>query len=765
MAVNEFVTKTGDFKVIGKRPIRHDGADKVTGRATYGSDISLQGMLYGRVLRSPHAHADIKSIDTTDAEAYPGVHAVITSEDFPNVESKLVEGGEAGSQDLSYMSANKMARGKVLYHGHPVAAVAAETRDAAEEAARLIKVEYEVLEPVLSARRGRDKSSPLLHDTLYTDTEGEKDTEPSNVAEHRIYGTGDIEKGFAEADIIVENEYDTATVHQGYIEPHNATALWREDGSLDIWCSSQGHFWMRNETAKILQHPVSKIKVTPMEIGGGFGGKTLTYLETPAALLSKKSGRPVKMWMDRTEVLQSTGPTPGSWIKVKVGATNDGKITAAQVEISIEAGGFPGGPLHPSCLTSLAPYNLENAQVDGYDVVVNKPKSAAYRAPGATMSEFAVETTMDELAEKLGMDSLEFHMLNASKEGDWRVDGPRFLRVGNIECIEAIKSSDHWKTPLQAATEPNKVRGRGMASGFWGNATLTSSARGRVNEDGSVTLVEGSCDIGGSRTSIAMQMAETLGISEQDIVPIVGDTDDAGYTAVTGGSRTTAVTGLAAYNAANEILAKMSTGLAEVWEVKSDNITSQNGRFSCNGHDLSFKEAAALLHDNDIQVTGQSTVTPKTPAGAFSCQAADIELDLETGKIEILRYTIAQDAGTAIYPPYVEGQMQGGVAQGIGWALNEEYWYDGEGHLRNSSLLDYRMPTALDLPMIDTIIVEVPNPDHPYGVRGVGEVCIVPPPAAIANAIHNAVGVRMHELPMSPPKVTAALANAGKLQT
>ena len=752
--------QTGDFKVIGTSPVRHDGVDKVTGRAQYGADVALPGTLYGKVLRSPHAHARVLSIDTSGAEELPGVFAVVTSDDMPEPAEGETGGGEGGEQqNIAHKSANMLARDKVLYDGHAVAAVAAVDFHTADEALRHIKVEYEALEPVLDVLKAMEADAPLLHDDLFMDTGGAKADAPSNVAQHIIYAEGDMEAGFAAADIVIEREFTTATVHQGYIETHNATAVWGADGYIKVWCSTQGSFSVRSELSDLLQVPIFKIKVIPAEIGGGFGGKTTVYLEPLAALLSRKSGRPVKMTMDRAEVLKATGPTPGAYVRVKIGSTNAGDITALETWIAFEAGGYPGSPLDAGCKCAFAPYKLTNFRVDGFDVVVNKPKSHAYRAPGATITEFAVEAVVDEICEALDMDPVEFRLRNASQEGTLRADGLIYPPVGNIECVEAARDSEHWQTPLERV--PGKKRGRGFASGFWFNWGGTSSATGRLNPDGTVTLTQGSTDIGGTRTSVAMQLAEPLGIPVEDVNPIVADTDSVGYTDVTGGSRVTYCTGQASFEVAQEMIRQIITGLAEAWEEPVDAVVFENGTYSANGTTATLKEAAAILNENNIEVVATASVTPEREGGAFAVHVADVEVDEETGKVEILRYTAVQDAGIAIYPPYVEGQMQGGVVQGIGWALNEEYFYDSDGCLRNASLLDYRMPTTLDLPMVDTIIVEVPNPDHPYGVRGVGEVPIVPPPAAIANAIYDAVGVRMRDLPMAPHKVSLAISENG----
>ena len=739
MAQNVVLSNT-DYSVVGTRPIRHDGTDKVTGRAKYGADFEVSGMLYAKVLRSPHAHARIKAIDSTKALALSGVRAVITAEDMPvdNAASRKV-----------------MARNKALYKGHPVAAVAATSAHIAESALALIDVGYEVLPAAMEVRDAMREDAPLIQEDQTTEELGEKTDKHSNIATHFRYEHGDLDQGFASADAIVEREFTTATVHQGYIEPQNGAAIWNADGQLTIWVSTQGAFTTRDALAGVLDMPVSMIKVVPMEIGGGFGGKIPIYLEPLTALLSKKTGMSVKSAMTRAEVFEATGPTSGSYMKVKMGADNSGKIVAAEAYLAFDAGAFPGSPVTAGAQCAFACYEIENARVDGYDVVVNKPAVAAYRAPGAPIAAFACETVVDELAEKLGIDPIEFRARNASKEGTRRVDGPVFPRVGNVECLEAARDTEHYKSKLEG---PN--RGRGVASGFWFNIGLASSASISVNADGTISLVEGSTDIGGTRASIAMQAAEVLGIAAEDVHPSVGDTDSVGYTFLTGGSRTTFATGWAAYECAQEIKTKMIDRAATIWEVDKDDVDLVDGTFQHRSDpdlQMTFKELAGRLAGSGGPISSQVSVDPRGAGGAFATHIVDVEVDPETGKVTILDYTAVQDAGKAIHPSYVEGQIQGGVVQGIGWALNEEYFFDREGTMANSSFLDYRMPTSLDLPMIGTVIVEVANPGHPYGVRGVGEVPIVPPMAAVANAIKDAVGVRMTQLPMSPGAVLDAI--------
>ena len=749
------------FKVIGTRPIRHDGVDKVTGRAKYGADISLPGMLHAKVLRSPHAHARIKSIDASAALALPGVKAVITGQDLPQLAPGIYQMGEIPINP-QYLSMNIMARDKALYHGHAMAAVAATSPHIAEEALALIKVEYEVLPHVLEVRKAMQDGAPILLPALRTSGTLEKNDKSTNVASQVRFARGDREAGFKAANVVIEREFNTSMVHQGYIEPHNAVAQYNEDGHSTIWVSTQGAFSVRELCAQILSMSSSNIKVVPAEIGGGFGGKTTVYLEPLALLLSKKTSKPVKMVMSRGEVLRATGPTSGSYIRCKLGATKDGKITAAEIWMAYEAGAFPGSPVGAGCMTVLGPYAVENLQIDGFDVVLNKPKTCAYRAPGATNAAMGVETVLDELAEKLGIDPLEIRRINGSQEGTAQPAGPKFLRIGYLETIEAAKNSDHYKSPL--SKPDGKPVGRGVASGFWFNAGLQSSATVSINSDGTANVVTGSPDIGGSRASCAMIAAEVLGLTAEEVHPVVADTESIGHTDVTGGSRVTFATGYAVYEAAHEAIRKLKQRAATLWQVKEEDVVYQEGGVSCvnNGQEpMTLKQLAAKLAHAGGPVTGQGSVNPRGVGPCFATHIVDVAVDPETGKVEILRYTAVQDVGKAVHPSYVEGQMQGGVAQGIGWALNEEYYYDETGTLRNAGFLDYRMPTTLDLPMIETILLEVPNPGHPLGIRGVGEVPIVPPPAALANAIYRAVGVRMTDLPMSPARVTKAILEKG----
>ena len=761
---NNMVLSQGEFDVVGTRPIRHDGPDKVTGRARYAADVHPPAMLHGKILRSPHAHAVIKSIDTTRALALPGIKAVATSADFPDVSAEITDQEEGGNVNYGFYGRNVMAREKVLYRGHTLAAVAATSAAVAEKALGLIDVDYDVLPSALNAEEAMKEGAPILHERLATLSNpnfrqgGYLDRESgTNIANRFEFRVGDVEEGFRQADVVVERQFHTRPVHQGYIEPHSATALWGTDGSVTIWCSTQGHFALRDHTAAILGINVSRIKIVPMEIGGGFGGKGQNgcYLEPVAAVLSQKSGQPVKLSMTRAEVFEGTGPTPATHIRVKLGATREGRLTAADCQLIYEAGAFPGSPVPAGCRTMLAPYEVPNSYIEGIDVLVNSQKSGSYRAPGSPNSAFAAESVIDELCEKLEIDPIEFRLLNAAKEGTRQPTGPVFRRIGFEEILQAAQEHPHLAQPL---TGPN--RGRGVAAGAWFNGTGPASAVASLNPDGTVSLVEGSPDIGGSRAVMAMHVAEVLGILVEEVKPSIVDTDSIGYSSGAGGSGVTFKMGTACYQAAQDVKQQLIERAARIWEVDPGDVEYDHGTITHKRDTelrTTLKALAPRLNGTGGPIVGRATVNPPGVGNAFGLHVVDVEVDPETGKVEILRFTALQDAGKAIHPSYVEGQIQGGAVQGIGWALNEEYFVNDQGQMLNSSFLDYRMPTSLDLPMIDTVIVEVPNSGHPFGVRGTGEVSLVPPMGAIANAIYHAVGVRMTELPMSPDKILEAL--------
>ncbi|MER8544627.1 xanthine dehydrogenase family protein molybdopterin-binding subunit [Mesorhizobium sp. M1088] len=738
-----------NFTSVGTRPIRPDGVDKVTGRARYGADFNMAGQLVGRVLRSPHAHATIRKIDTSKAEKLAGVKAVITAADLPDLTD-----GDAAMYDILD---NCMARKKALYDGHAVAAVAAVDARTARQALKLIEVDYEVLPHVTDVDEAMKHSAPLVNDAIFTEGLEQKPVKPSNVTKRTQYGHGDIHVGFGQADFVVERSFKTEQTHQGYIEPHACVANVSSDGTADLWVCTQGHFVYRQHCAQLLGMEASKLRVTSSEIGGGFGGKTHVWAEPVALALSRKAGRPVKLVMTRDEVFRASGPTSATSIDVRIGARKDGTITAAEATLRYSCGPYAGTWAEIGAMTAFACYKLENVRTVGYEVLVNRPKTAAYRAPSAPMAAFAVESAVDELAKEIGMDPVEFRIRNAAQEGTRSSYGPVYGPIGIGPTLEAVKNHPHMKAPL------GKNQGRGMACGFWFNFGGQTCTDLNIGMDGSVSLAVGTVDVGGSRASLSLVAAEELGIPYEQVKAVVADTSSLGYNDMTDGSRGTFSSSMATISAARNAIKVLRERAAQMWDIPVDDVVWEKGHAIAKGEKygnlaaLSLKEIAAASGKTGGPIAGHSELVADGAGVSFATHICDIEVDPETGSTRVLRYTVVQDAGKAVHPTYVEGQYQGGAAQGIGWALNEEYIYGKDGRLQNPGFLDYRIPVCSDLPMIDTQILEIPNPNHPYGVRGVGETSIVPPLAAIANAVSNAAGVRMTHIPMSPPRILAAI--------
>ena len=738
-----------NFASVGTRPIRPDGVDKVTGRARYGADFNMAGQLVGRVLRSPHAHATIRKIDTSKAEKLNGVKAVITAADLPDLTD-----GDAAMYDILD---NCMARKKALYDGHAVAAVAAVDARTARQALKLIEVDYEVLPHVTDVDEAMKRSAPVLNDTIFTEGLEEKPSKPSNVTKRTQYGHGDIHEGFGQADYVVERSFKTEQTHQGYIEPHACVASVSSDGTADLWVCTQGHFVYRQHCAQLLGMEASKLRVTSSEIGGGFGGKTHVWAEPVALALSRKAGRPVKLVMTRDEVFRASGPTSATSIDVRIGARKDGTITAAEATLRYSCGPYAGMWAELGAMTAFACYRLENVKTVGYEVLVNRPKTAAYRAPSAPMAAFAVESAIDELAKKIGMDPVEFRIRNAAQEGTRSSYGPVYGPIGIGPTLEAAKNHPHMKAPL------GKNQGRGMACGFWFNFGGQTCTDLNIGMDGTVSLAVGTVDVGGSRASLSLVAAEELGIAYEQVKAVVADTSSLGYNDMTDGSRGTFSSSMATISAARNAIKVLRERAAQMWDISRRRRGLGKGPRDCQRREARQSRAAVAEGDRGRvgktggPIAGHSELVADGAGVSFATHICDIEVDPETGATRVLRYTVVQDAGKAVHPTYVEGQYQGGAAQGIGWALNEEYIYGKDGRLQNAGFLDYRIPVCSDLPMIDTQILEIPNPNHPYGVRGVGETSIVPPLAAIANAVSNAAGVRMTHIPMSPPRILAAI--------
>ena len=689
------------------------------GRAAFGADMVMPGMLWGKVLRSPHAHARIKSIDTSKAAALPGVKAVVTSADFPEIPSEeaFVGEGPMNFRDLSY---NCMARGKVLYDGHAVAAVAATSPAIAEEALDLIEVEYEVLPHVIDVEDAMKPNAPVLHDDLFTQG---VDPKPTKAVQRRQAHHLHQGRFRGRAGRRPRSRSSAAIRASRCIRPISsrmpASSSVGADGQCTIFSSSQGQFMVRAYCAKLLGIDIANIRAMPAEIGGGFGGKTLVYLEPVALALSKKSGRPVKIVMSREEVFRGTGPAAGGVYEVKLGAKKDGRIVAAELVVKLQAGAFPGSPVGPACMCGFAMYDIPHVNIVGYDVVSNRPKVAAYRAPGAPNSTFGTESCMDELARKL-----EHRSAAAARDQrrQGRHQGGARADLGQYRLSADARGGEGSRRTCKAKLGPNQ--GRGIASGFWFNIGGESSAAWCTStRTAPPTVVEGNPDIGGSRASMAMMAAEVLGIPYEQVRPVVADTGSVGFSFLTGGSRVTFATGMAVTQAAEKVVVELKKRAATIWDISPEAVEWKDGKAYPAGPNagsfepLSIAEIALKAGRTGGPISAEVSINAQGAGAGLATHICDVEVDRETGYVKILRYTAVQDVGRAIHPRYVEGQIQGGVTQGIGWALNEEYIYDKDGRLDNPGYLDYRMPVASDLPMIEAVMVEVPNPRHPFGAK------------------------------------------------
>lgn len=749
-----------EHRYLGNPTRKVDGLDKVTGSSQFGADLMLTGMLFGKILRSSHAHARIKKIDTSKAVGRPGVMAVVTGADFPNLAHGTLACVGKRSFEMSYLSRVIMAREKVHFHGQPVAAVAARTLQEAEDALAFIEVEYEPLPVVLEPDEAMKPDTPLLHADLFTLSQAGVAATPSNVAWHLEIERGDLARGFADADIIIERSFRTRMVHQGYIEPEAECALVGPGGHITVWAVTQGIFLHREELSVLFQVPPGKVKVIPMEVGGAFGGKEHARVSPVCVALSRKCGRPVRIALTREEVLRATGPGAATVSSVKIGVKRSGQLTALHSRYAYSGGCYPGAPINRALAAAIAAYQIPNFKVEGFDVVTNKPKSVPYRAPGGAAANYAIEATMDEVARALAMDPLQLRKKNISRAGDPAPAGGNFDAIGFERILATIEHHPCWTIPVTG-----KNQGRGFALGFWPLGSGQAHCQINLVSDGSVNLTMGSVDLSGTRTGFAQIVADELNISLEEVRVVTADTDTVGYTDGSTGSRLAHDMGTAVYYACQNLLRELKQRAATRLQVPAETVEYEQKRFSARGYPersvtLEDLALASLKGGSVIVAHGQVTQLQMAPATAG--HVVDVEADPETGKVKLLRYTSFQDVGFALNPTMVEGQMQGGATQGIGWALSEEYIYDANGAMKNATLLDYRMPTALDVPPLDCEIIEVPAPQGagPYGVRGAGEMGIVIPPAAICNAIARATGVRLTELPMTPERVFWAIQNA-----
>ncbi len=760
---------TRDVKGVGVSIPRPDGPEKVTGRVQYVADIQPKGLLHAKLLRSPHAHAKIVSIDTSAAKALPGVRAVLTAKDIPHLKKKAPTRAHA-----------VLAIDRAVFMGQPVAAVAADEPSIAEEALDLIKVEYQVLAasidplkamlpgapPVADAGTEADTSEALAHSAVAI-AKSEAPAKAVNISQQARLTRGDPAKGFAESDHILEKTYRVPMVHQGYLEPHAVLAEWDRNGLLTLWASTQGSFNTRSEVADVLGIPENQIRVIPVECGGGFGGKIRALCEPITAVLAQVTKRPVRYVMTRREELQAGMPAPQVIIKLKTGVKRDGTLMAIDAETVIDSGAFSGAVLAVSAVFLGSMYKWPSFDVRGFEVLTHKPSVAAYRAPVAPQTIFAIESQMEQIARDLDLDSVEFRMRHLIQEGDPMVNGQPWQNNGAKQVLSRIADHPHWKTRKQWVTagKNGKRRGVGLALGGWLGGLQPTGATVRLNPDGSLAVLTGQVDIAGTNISLAQIAASAYGV-DTDLVRITtGDTDTAPMTGLSAGSKTIYTVGAAVLQAAEDARRQTFEIAAAELEASIHDLELVDGKVTVRGMPdkgitlATIGKKGNLYMSKTPPVLGKANPAFTQQAPGFAAQLARLEVDADTGEVTILDFVIVQDVGKAINPMGVEGQMQGGAVQSLGMALTEGLLFDDSGRLTNPSLLDYRKLTAADLPNLETIIVEVPAPAGPFGARGVGEPPIIPAPAAIANAIQNATGARLTELPMNPERIALALVN------
>jgi CO/xanthine dehydrogenase Mo-binding subunit len=770
MTAMAIMKTTREVKGVGLAIPRADGAEKVTGRVQYVADMQPRGLLHAKLLRSPHAHARIRSIDTSAARALPGVRAVLTAADIPGLKKKAPTRAHA-----------VLAIDRVVFVGQPVAAVAADELSIAEEAIDLIKVDYEVLPaaidplrsmqvgapPVAEAGTEADTSEALAHSGVAAAKNDAPPAKAVNISQQSKLSRGDVVKAFAESDVVIENTYRVPMVHQGYLEPHAALAEWDNTGFLTLWSSTQGSFNTRSEVADVLGLSENQVKVIPVECGGGFGGKIRALCEPITAMLARVTKRPVRYVMTRAEELQAGMPAPQVIIKLKTGAKRDGTLTALDAETVLESGAFSGAVLTMSAVFLASVYQWPNFEVRGFEVLTHKASIAAYRAPTAPQTFFAIDSQMEQLARALDLDPVEFRLRHMMEEGNPMANGQPWQSNGAKQVLRRLGEHPFWKQRAEWKASGGKnghgLRGTGLAVGGWIPGLQPTGATVRLNPDGTVSVLTGQVDIAGTNIALAQIAASAYGIDIDQVRITTGDTDTAPVTGLSAGSKTIYTVGAAVLEAAQDARRQTLEIAAGEMEASIHDLEIEDGRVVVRGVPdrsvtlQSIGKKGNLYMSKVPPVLGVSHPAFSLQAPAFAAQLARIEVDPDTGEVTLHGFVVAQDAGRAINPIGVEGQMQGGAVQSLGIALTEGLMFDDAGRLMNPSLLDYRKLTAADLPSIETIIVEVPSPAGPFGARGVGEPPIIPAPAAIANAVHDATGARITELPMSPERIALAL--------
>lgn len=734
---------------------RQEGAGKVEGTTRFTADLEMPGLLHVQLVLSHLPSARIRGIDASAARSAPGVVAVVTGADLPDV--------EAAGPD------KPLAIDRVYYVGQPVVAVVAESEAAAIDAAVLVEVDYEPLEAVSDPEHAMRVDAPLVLDPseessegdasmhgAATEAESEPVARPRNVSAVATFKRGDAGAGLKSADTVIKATYRIAGVHHSFIEPHVSMVRPEPGGGMTIWAPTQGPFMVRDEIAKLLDAAPHEVRVIPMPVGGGFGGKVM-LLETVLALLARKVRRPLRLTLTRQQEFMLGRPAPAAMFEIELGAKRDGTLVALRARYRYDNGATGGW--HAGITGSFlgGTYRIPNFDITGYEVSTNKTPTDAYRAPGGPQAYFALESAMDELATDLGIDPIALRLRNASREGDPSADETPWPRIAMVECLEAAQRHPLYTAPLQAG------EGVGVALGSWGGARTPAAAGCRVEPDGTLAVLIGSPDISGSATGLGLIAAEAFGVSPDKVRVDVGDTATAPFGPMAAGSQVTYSVGGAVHEAALEARRQLLEIATEQLEAAPEDLDIADGRVTVKGVPDRFVEITQLValstefmgKFRPVQSTGRSAVQSASPA--FTVHIARVRTDPETGAFQLTGYAAIQDVGRAINPPEAEGQVHGGAAQSLGRALGEQLFYDSDAQLRNGSFLDYDLPTIDQLPAIDVQLVEVPSPVGPLGAKGAGEPPAIPGPAALANALARATGVRLREMPIDRSKLVRAL--------
>ncbi len=747
---------------LGSSMTRVDAEEKVTGRAIYGEDVQLPRMIYGVLLRSPHAHAKILSVDTRVAEQMPGVKAIVSAKD--------TDMGYFGYELHDY---RVFAVDKVRFRGEPVAAVAATTKDIAKAAAAKIKVEYEELPAVFDPELALKDDAPLVHEdcTAYAiDWETERH---GNLCYRIEVEDGDIEQGFAEADEIIMAEYETPEAHPAAIEPHSATAMRDVGGRISVWTSTQKPFALRSFLARALRRPINTFKIVPTQIGGGFGGKLFPCVEPYAVLLAEKADRPVQITLTREEEMYGALLRHPSRVRLKTGVKKDGTLLAHSARMLFNTGAYGLYGPNTSALASLmatGPYRIPNLSITGLVTYTNNVPCGSVRCPGGPQMAFAVEAHMDKIARTLDMGPLALRLKNAWEDGDHTCTGQQLNSVSVKECLKKAAQAIDWGRP------GNPGEGKGIACNWWVTGTWGTQTLIESNEDGTFRLITGTVDMGpgGLNSSVLQLAAEGLGVPVDSIKLARGDTDNLPWDHGTGGSRMLFMIGKSAYEAAQDIKRQLIEEAAGQLEASALDLELVNDRIQVCGDPDSHILLSALCYMRHKKrsgpVVGVSSMLDETmsttkkhplgglPAASFCAHAVELSVDERTGEVEIKRYVAVHDVGNAINPAGCEGQIEGGVAMGLGLALMEEI-REQEGRIMNPGFADYLLITAEDMPPIKSILVEKPALEGPFGIKGVGEPPTAPPTGAVANALANALNIDVARLPLTPEEVHARMQN------